>query len=162
MRRIPTTIFCVVAATAMLLTVATGTAQENGIGAFNWLEGEWQRTTRRGIVIERWESVAGIGLVGEAVLVPTGGTEEIHTEALLLVTMGTDTFYIARPPENPYPTGFRLVSLDGDTAVFENANHDFPQRIIYRRVSDDAMTASIEGPGDDGSVQRIDFEFVRR
>ena len=154
------------AAFAVIPFAATATApatvQDDELAAFAWLEGEWQRTTRRGVAIERWRRVRGVGLVGEAVLLPTDADTEIPTEALLLVTMGADTFYIARPPENPYPTAFRLVSHADDTAVFENPTHDFPQRIIYRRTSDDAMTASIEGPGDNGQVQRIDFEFRRR
>ena len=152
-----------VAATTLVATTAPSPiVQDDELAAFAWLEGEWQRTTRRGVAIERWRRVRGVGLVGEAVLLPTDADTEVPTEALLLVTMGADTFYIARPPENPYPTAFRLVSHADDTAVFENPTHDFPQRIIYRRISDDAMTASIEGPGDDGQVQRIDFEFRRR
>lgn len=136
--------------------------QDDSLAPFAWLEGEWQRTTRRGVAIERWRRIPGVGLVGEAVLQPTDADTEVPTEALLLVTMGDEIFYIARPPENPYPVAFRLVSHADDTAVFENPTNDFPQRIIYRRISDDAMTASIEGPGDGGEVRRIDFEFRRR
>ncbi len=135
--------------------------QNTDLAALEWLEGEWRRETARGVAIERWRRVAGVGLVGEAALRPTGVDAEIPTESLLLVAMGPDIFYIARPLENAYPVGFRLVSLTDDVAVFENPTNDFPQRLIYRHVSDDAMTASIEGPGDDGRVQRIDFEFVR-
>ncbi len=151
------------AATSVAATTAPSPVVQNDeLGAFAWLEGEWQRTMRRGVAIERWRHVPGVGLVGEAVLRPTDADTEVPTEALLLVTMGADTFYIARPSENPYPVAFRLVSHADDTAVFENPTHDFPQRIIYRRISDDAMTVSIEGPGDDGRVRTIDFEFRRR
>ncbi len=138
------------------------TMQSTDLTAFAWLEGEWQRATRSGVSIERWRRVPGVGLVGEGARLPDGADTEIHSEALLLVTMGADTFYIARPAENPYPTAFRLISLTDDTAVFENPTHDFPQRITYQRVSEEAMTASIEGPGDGAQVRRIDFEFVRR
>jgi hypothetical protein len=55
-----------------------------------------------------------------------------------------------------------LVSRAGGEFVFENTTHDFPQRIIYSRVSDDAMMAAIEGPGEGGETQRIEFHFVRR
>ena len=150
---------------ALVWSPVPATAQHEGMAltpGFAWLEGEWQRATRNGVAIERWRHVEGIGLVGEGVRLPNGAETEIHIEALLLVTMGADTFYIARPRENPYPTAFRLVSFTADSVVFENETHDFPQRIIYQRDSEDAMTASIEGPGDDGRLQRIDFVFVRR
>ncbi len=157
----------VAAFTAIALAFAASAAtspavQDDALAGLAWLEGEWQRDTRRGVAIERWRRVPDVGFIGGAAVIPNGADTEIPSEALLLVTMGADTFYIARPPENPYPTAFRLVSLTDDTAVFENPTHDFPQRIIYRRTSDDAMTASIEGPGDDGQVRRVDFEFVRR
>jgi len=142
----------VVALSAIAATPAP--LQTTDLAALEWLEGEWHRDTARGVA-------AGVGLVGEVALLPADADAEIPTESLLLVAMGPDIFYIARPLENPYPVGFRLVSLTDDATVFENPTHDFPQRLIYRRVSDDAMTASIEGPGDDGGLQRIDFEFVR-
>ncbi len=154
--------FTVIALTFAASAATSSAVQDDSLARLAWLEGEWQRDTRRGVAIARWERVPDVGLVGEAAIIPTGTDTEIPGEALLLVTMGADTFYIARPAENPYPTPFRLVSLTDDTAVFENPTHDFPQRIIYRRISDDAMTASIEGPGDDGQVRRVDFEFVRR
>ena len=49
----------------------------------------------------------------------------------------------------PYPRGqssvsFRLVSSADAEAVFENLEHDFPKRIIYRRGDDGGLTARIE------------------
>ena len=152
----------VVAAISSAALHAVPLGQRAGVEAFNWLVGEWERPRRGAMVVERWRSVDGVGLVGETVVVPDDATDEVHTEALLLVEMGADIFYIPRPAENPYPVGFLLISADEGTAVFENTTHDFPQRIIYRRTSPDAMTVSIEGPGDGGQVQRIDFAFVRR
>jgi hypothetical protein len=40
--------------------------------------------------------------------------------------------------------------------VFENLEHDFPQRIEYQRDGD-RLTATISGPGEDGEVQSISF-----
>ena len=95
-------------------------------------------------------------------MIAVGSTEEVQVEALLLLRMGADIFYIARPRQNEFPIGFRLVSQTDIEAVFENATHDFPQRITYRRTSDDGFTATIDGPGDDGETQEIAFHFTRR
>lgn len=151
------------AAVSMFLAGAlpahTALRQADPLEELSWLVGEWQRPTRSGLAIERWKRTEA-GLVGEGAALRDG--EERHTEALLLVAMGAEVFYIAKPPENSYPVAFRLVARAGGAFEFENPTHDFPQRIIYRRTADDAMTASIEGPGDDEQVQRIDFAFTRR
>lgn len=138
---------------------ATPVPQAGSLDELSWLAGEWQRQTRGGVALERW-TLTATGLVGEGLVRRDG--EERHTEALLLVAMGGEVFYIARPPENPYPVAFRLVSSEADTFVFENPTHDFPQRIVYRRTAPEAMTAVIEGPGEGGETQRVEFAFVRR
>jgi hypothetical protein len=42
--------------------------------------------------------------------------------------------------------------------VFENLEHDFPQRIIYRRNQDGSLTARIEGDRG-GRIVGMDFHF---
>ena len=145
-----------------VLSAQSPVPEEPRLEDLAWLEGEWHRQTRRGTSIERWQLLPDGGLVGESLVVPTGTTEEIELEALLLVRMGADVFYIARPRQNEFPTGFRLLSATAEEAVFENSGHDFPQRIVYRRDGPDAFVATISGPGDSGQVQEIDFRFARR
>lgn len=132
----------------------------NALDELAWLEGEWHRTSGGGEAIERWQR-NGDGLVGEGLVIR--GDETSSVESLLLVEMAGEVFYIAKPRQNPYPVAFRLVSREDGAFVFENAAHDFPQRITYRRNGDDAMTAVIEGPGEDGGEpRRLEFSFTRR
>lgn len=51
--------------------------------------------------------------------------------------------FIALPPGQS-EASFLLVRLSGQEAVFENPQHDFPQRVIYRREGD-LLTGRIEG-----------------
>jgi hypothetical protein len=49
----------------------------------------------------------------------------------------------------PYPDGtstvsFALVGRESGAATFQNLRHDFPKRIIYRRVDDDTNMIRIE------------------
>jgi hypothetical protein len=141
---------------------ATPAASQDDLEGLAWLEGEWQRETRRGLSIERWSRLPGGGLVGESVVIPADGGEEFQVEALLLVRMGADIFFVARPRQNEFPIGFRLVAQTDTEAVFENPTHDFPQRITYLRTASDSFTATIVGPGDDGEPQEVAFHFVRR
>ena len=64
-------------------------------------------------------------------------------EFLRVVNTERGLAYIASP-RGAGTTEFMLVRLDGQSAVFENMEHDFPQRIIYRREGDQ-LTARVEG-----------------
>ena len=44
--------------------------------------------------------------------------------------------------------------------MFENAAHDFPQRVGYRVAGGDSLLAWIEGTRD-GQVRRIEFPYRR-
>jgi hypothetical protein len=44
--------------------------------------------------------------------------------------------------------------------VFENAAHDFPQRVLYRREAADRLVARIEGLRN-GQPRGIDFPMQR-
>ena len=52
--------------------------------------------------------------------------------------------YWASPRSKP-PTPFRMIELSGKKVVFENPQHDFPQRVIYWLEGDNALHAKIEG-----------------
>ena len=141
------------------LVLALLPLQDDGLEGLQWLEGEWQRQTRAGTVVERW-TLTENGLAGESFALR--GEQPTLTETLMLVQMGGSVIYVAWPVENPYPVAFPLVSRENDEFVFENTTHDFPQRIIYSRESGDALTVAIEGPGEGGEAQRVEFHFVRR
>ena len=147
---------------AQLAPAAAVALQDAALERFAWLEGEWSRPTRRGTAVESWRRVEGFGFVGGMVVVPADGGAEFATEALLLAEMGGEVFYFAYPRENPRPVAFQLVSQEGDTAVFENPDHDFPQRIVYRRDGPDAMVVTISDIPDDGEPNEIEFAFERR
>jgi len=42
---------------------------------------------------------------------------------------------------------FRLVRTGKEEAVFENLEHDFPKRVVYRKETDGSLLARIEGDG---------------
>ncbi len=67
--------------------------------------------------------------------------------------------YAAEPSGQEKAT-FLLKSLTADEAVFENAAHDFPQRVIYRRLGADAVTGRIEGQIG-GQAKSVDFPYKR-
>jgi hypothetical protein len=64
-------------------------------------------------------------------------------------------FYIAQP-NGGTAVLFKLVKINDNEAVFENPQHDFPQRITYQRMIDGSLLAAIEGE-EKGKPKRVGF-----
>jgi len=67
--------------------------------------------------------------------------------------------YIAQP-NGGTAVEFKLVKINDNEAVFENPQHDFPQRITYQRVIDGSLVAAIEGQ-EKGKPKRVEFAMKR-
>jgi spore coat polysaccharide biosynthesis protein SpsF (cytidylyltransferase family) len=63
-------------------------------------------------------------------------------------------------PSRQKETSFVATEVGAGVATFENATHDFPQRIIYRKMNEDSMVVRIEGERQ-GKQRSIEFQFVR-
>ena len=75
----------------------------------------------------------------------TKGTKSVAFEFLHIVNNGHGLYYIAQPSGAKAPTPFGAIKVTANEVVFENAKHDFPQRIIYRLDKADSLFARIEG-----------------
>ncbi len=62
-------------------------------------------------------------------------------------------------PQTP-GTPFTLTRAGEGEAIFENQAHDFPQRILYRRVSADEIHAQVDGI-DKGKPRAQNFPMKR-
>jgi hypothetical protein len=80
-------------------------------------------------------------------------------EFLQIREKGDDIFYIAQP-NGAAPVQFKLVKMNPNEAIFENPDHDFPQRIIYQRSIDGSLLAAIEGE-EKGKPKRVEFAMKR-
>jgi len=67
--------------------------------------------------------------------------------------------YIANP-SGQAGAAFVLKEIGDQRAVFENLEHDFPQRIIYERISADSLIGSIEGIRN-GKLRGSSFPYRR-
>lgn len=128
------------------------------IGALSWLTGCWRSTsTNPNVITERWSPLAGNMMMGVGQTV--NGNTTVEFEYTRMVQDGANVFFIAKPSQNPDETAFRLIRLAGQEAVFENPEHDFPQRVIYRRTGDN-LTGRIEG-NNNGRTMAIDFPMIK-
>lgn len=131
-------------------------AQQARLADFAWLTGTRTMVTERATVEERWTEAADNVIFG--VSRTLRGSRVVAFEFLRIQARGDTLFYIAQPNGAP-PTSFRLTAWDGTEAVFENPAHDFPKRILYRKLDGNAVRARIDGG--DGVTQGAQ-EFVFR
>ena len=68
----------------------------------------------------------------------------VFFEFLRIETTDDGTYYIAQPKGRSPGTRFTMIELSDNRVVFENPDHDFPQRIVYERDGNE-LHASIEG-----------------
>ncbi len=120
-----------------------------------WLVGTWERKEGDKTIIEQWLPHAGTTMIGISHTYGKGRT--FFFEFIRIATHGGRIAYIVQPGGDP-PTLFRAVTITEDEAVFENPEHDFPQRISYLKT-EEGMVATISLM--DGS-KATDFEFKRR
>ena len=86
------------------------------------------------------------------------GDREVLREILSIEPRGKNYVYVAELP-NRGPVEFKLVDRGIEWARFENPEHDFPQRIEYRRNGNN-LRAEVSGI-ENGHVQREIIEYRR-
>lgn len=121
-----------------------------------WLAGHWQVKDGARTTDEVWLAPADGLMVGMS---RTVGGKKPFFEFARIETRGDALYYVAQPGGAP-PTEFKSVTVDADSIVFENASHDFPQRVIYRRNGDDRVDARIEGQVK-GRLEGQDWRYER-
>ena len=110
----------------------------------SWISGAWQTEPGgRRQIEEHWTKVAGQSMLGMSRTV--AGDKTVEFEYLRIEQRADGIYYVAHPKARYPGTDFKLTRASATEAVFENPQHDFPKRIIYRKISDDALTASLDG-----------------
>ena len=135
------------------------TSDSDALKAFDWLNGNWMRTTSKSNSYESWTKKSMYLFDGISYSVKDNDT--IIEERIKIVKDGNDIFYIADVPHNPAPVAFKLTEMSENKFVFENKTHDFPQTVVYERIADDKFIATIAGIKKDGKASAYSFEFIK-
>jgi hypothetical protein len=117
--------------------------------------GKWQMETDGAEIFEEWIVSGETELTGKSFSIDDGN--EYISEILYLKKFGEQWAYVA-VPEGQSITLFALVEYTPKKFIFENKEHDFPQRIIYEFHKDGKLTAAIEG-NVNGEMKRREFSF---
>ena len=138
-------------------SLSSPTIPDPSMDSLGWMAGCWEGSFPNGrTVSEQWMKPAGNVMMGMSRTVKNGKTVAYEFIRLEQSEDGTIR-YIARPSNQPEAT-FTLILHENQKAVFENQQHDFPQRIIYERISRDSLVARIEGTIN-GKERKSDFPY---
>ena len=159
MRFATTFIIRCAAAVLFALWPASLAAAQGGtrIASVSWLTGCLEmRRGNRVVEEQRMPERAGT-MVGMGRSVGVRGLDDY--ELTVIQEDGARLLYVAHPRRQPVATFVARVAT-GDSVVFENPEHDFPQRVGYRRLGADSVLAWIEGTSY-GKQQRAEFPYRR-
>ena len=129
-----------------------GAEECRSLEAVEWFLGEWQSSPGRVVIREYWHRVSDATFEGESITKLVSTDEIVNYETLRLVSMSGSVFYIAKVTENDLAVPFRLTRCSEGIAVFENPDHNAPQRLIYKLLDGSAPDAPdlevrLEGDG---------------
>ena len=140
------------------------------IDPFAWLEGTWEMPRPKGgFRLETWVQKDSTTLTGKGIKVV--GKDTTLLESIEIKVDEGEIWYVptVQDQNNATAIPFKLVSSTGHHYVFENPQHDFPQRITYvfkpgmnenqlkSSIGDtlDVGVTSLEGDG-------IHYQFARK
>ncbi len=141
--------------------VAAGDPPRQGtvapIASLSFLEGTWTGTCDG----ERFEASYSSPSGGKVVSWSKGfhGGKVGFIELEVFEEKG-GTLVVTPFPDGKRAASFKLESLEGEKAVFTNPKNDFPNRIVYERVSKDELRFSVSG-NQGGVAAEMKFELRR-
>jgi len=124
------------------------------IDSLSWMSGYWLSCEGGREVSETWSDPRGGLMAGVTVTVGRSGQGSL--EFTRIWPVGESLAFLAQPSGVP-ATVFPLIEATTNRAVFENPDHDFPQRVIYSRDGD-TLTGRIEGIAD-GRPQAMEWVY---
>ncbi len=124
----------------VLVSIINLYAQDDSIRKL--FPGKWKMDVENVEVYEEWQLVNENELIGTNYSLENG--VKIINENLWIKKFADQWAYIAMPG-NQNITLFALIEHSPKKIIFENKEHDFPQRISYEFHKDGKMTAVLKG-----------------
>lgn len=142
----------------MLGSLCSAQSPKPSINDLSWLAGCWEANMRGNQVNEQWMKPGGGVMLGMARTVTQDKAIEFEFTQIREDKDGA-IYYVAKP-SGQAEASFKLIKLENKEAIFENPQHDFPQRIIYRLQPDGSLFARVEA-NDKGKTRGLDYPYKR-
>ncbi|MCO6146642.1 DUF6265 family protein [Flavobacterium sp. NRK1] len=111
----------------------------------DWFIGNWQNTTAEPNFGEVWKKANDSVFKGKSFIIKDKQVN-FNEFMTLIESKGKLTFIAAVPGQNEeQEVSFEGTSLTSDSIVFENPDHDFPNKIVYNKIGEDSLVAVIYG-----------------
>ena len=143
--------------TAILILLVSLSAAAD-ISRLGWMSGCWAYDDAEPGSGENW--MPPVGGTMFAVSRTIRDSRTVAFEYLRIEDTGEGSLALFALPSGQSPARFDMVSLTDNEVVFENSEHDFPQRIIYRLTQDGRLIGRIEGQSN-GQLKSIEFPMSR-
>lgn len=126
-----------------------------------WFIGSWKNNTKDMNFVENWKIESDSSYSAESFVLVSKDT--VFYESVNLIQKNDSLFYIVsvRNQNNEKPVSFYLTKSNNNQLVFENPKHDFPNKIVYNKINNDSMVATIEGIKN-GKKQNEAFPMKRK
>lgn len=132
-------------------------APEKVLAGMDWLAGTWSGDMWGGRFVAYYSTPEGGRILGHSRLLKEG--KEVFYEFEMFEPR-EQTLHMQPFPGGKRVDGFTLRELDPNArkATFANPEKDYPTRIVYQRVADDALVITLDDPhGDSDKVERFDL-----
>lgn len=126
--------------------------------SIDWILGEWIQQTEQTTTFECWKKEDPTTFRGYGSTTQSGSEKRRTEEYLLLTSLGEEIYYFAKVPHNELPTAFKLTEFSDSHAIFENLEHDFPNRLEYRLIAPQVLSVKVSGSASQG----FEINFRRR
>jgi hypothetical protein len=138
----------------MLLILCAAAAWGGDVDKLAFMAGCWEGSG----TLEMWTKPAAGSMLGLSRTVRNG--KLASSEFMSISDSAEGLVFEARPRLAASSTKFPAKEVTGTSVTFENATHDFPQRIIYRLVKPGELVGRIEG-AKGGKTMAFDFPYKR-
>lgn len=112
---------------------------------YQWLLGTWEMNSPRGSIFEGWKQVNDSLFQGKSYML--AGKDTIVMENMKLEQRGNTLIFtpFVMGQNSGQPVAFVSSNISNNELIFENPQHDFPQKISYRLINSDSLLAKISG-----------------
>ncbi|MBL7923248.1 MAG: hypothetical protein JNL88_03530 [Bacteroidia bacterium] len=130
-------------------------------GLKNW-QGTWYSINQSDSIFESWVLLHDDTLSGQSWTKKVRG-DSIHTEHILLYAVPEGVIYapVVNSQHGSKAVYFGMVLQSSNYWMFYNEENDFPKFIIYKRLDENHLQATISNSDDPKDPGSITFDFTR-